>query len=400
MLDIPISADYYPCTVEKSVLSHEGGQAGGLRVLLIANYENDRQESMLRFAGLLRSELGKADVTVELVSPSSYFGALKPAATGLGKWLGYLDKFLIFPFALVRRLRSMRGGDVVVHICDHSNAIYTRWLKGIPHMVTCNDLLAIRSAGGDFSENRVSFTGKCLQRWICRGLVRARRITCISEATRQDLLRLPGIAPSKVDVTYMGLNPAYAPMPRAQALAQVEKLTSSSAPYILHVGGGQWYKNRPGVLGIHAALRNSGPVPRLVMVGPAMPDAPPDVLFLTGVDNEALCALYSAAELLLFPSLEEGFGWPIVEAQACGCRVVTTRKAPMTEVGGDAAIYLPEREHGSRVHEWMDSAALVVKDVLEQDDAVRSERITLGLQNARRFTAEAMARRYLAIYKH
>ncbi|WP_198660029.1 glycosyltransferase [Acidithiobacillus ferrivorans] len=57
------------------------------------------------------------------------------------------------------------------------------------------------------------------------------------------------------------------------------------------------------------------------------------------VDNENLRALYSGAALLLFPSLQEGFGWPIVEAQACGCLVATTNRAPMTAVGGQGDIY-------------------------------------------------------------
>ena len=64
------------------------------------------------------------------------------------------------------------------------------------------------------------------------------------------------------------------------------------------------------------------------------------VIELTNITNEDLRALYSKATALLFPSLREGFGWPIIEAQACGCPVFTSDRVPMTEVGGDAAIYL------------------------------------------------------------
>ena len=73
----------------------------------------------------------------------------------------------------------------------------------------------------------------------------------------RDLLRLPGIDSYKVDVTYMGLNHPYAPMPKAETLARVEKLPGCAAPYLLHVGGNQCgYKNRMGVLAI--ALRGPG----------------------------------------------------------------------------------------------------------------------------------------------
>ena len=182
-----------------------------MKILLLANYENDRQESMLRFATLLESELRKAGVDVEVIRPRPFFGLLKRGATGVGKWLGYLDKFLIFPFWLRRKIKEA-GKNCVVHVCDHSNAFYTCWLRGTPHLVTCNDLLAIRSALGEFPQNRTGFTGRCLQRLILRGLRRARRITCISEATRNDLLRLLGNGRADVDVTYMGVNASWSPM--------------------------------------------------------------------------------------------------------------------------------------------------------------------------------------------
>ena len=110
-------------------------------------------------------------------------------------------------------------------------------------------------------------------------------------------------------------------------------------------------------------------------------------------------ALYSGAELLLFPSIEEGFGWPIVEAQACGCRVVTTQKSPMTEAGGDAAFHLPERAPVSINPAWSADAAQVVKGVLSQGEAERAESVARGLKNAARFSAEIMAQRYVVIYK-
>ena len=62
------------------------------------------------------------------------------------------------------------------------------------------------------------------------------------------------------------------------------------------------------------------------------------IIFLTRVSNEQLCALYSRAEALLFPSLRERFGWPIVEAQACGCPVVTSDRPPMNCLGGSATL--------------------------------------------------------------
>jgi glycosyltransferase involved in cell wall biosynthesis len=327
-----------------------------VKVLLVCNYVADAQESMLRFAASLEAGLRKAGVDVESIRPEMVFGSLHPGASGLGKWLGYLDKFLLFPPRL--RWRGKRAD--IVHICDHSSAMQVPSVASRPHLVTCHDLLAVRMASGEFPGRQTRATGRLLQRWILRGLRRARRIACDSEATKRDVMRLAGHDARAASVIYVGQNHAYAPVLEIARAAEARRRGEPfdvgtfarrelpAAPYLIHVGGTQWYKNRAGVLAIHAELvaRLGTRAPRLVIVGAADPtpnSAPALIEYRSGVSNDDLAALYSGAELLLFPSLEEGFGWPIIEAQACNCRVVTTRKPPMTEVAGDAAISLTTR---------------------------------------------------------
>jgi hypothetical protein len=81
---------------------------------------------------------------------------------------------------------------MLVHILDHSNAVYCFFLRSIKVVVTCNDLLAVRSALGEIPEHRTWFTGRLLQKWILAGLRYADRIACISEATKLDVLRISG----------------------------------------------------------------------------------------------------------------------------------------------------------------------------------------------------------------
>jgi glycosyltransferase involved in cell wall biosynthesis len=147
-------------------------------------------------------------------------------------------------------------------------------------------------------------------------------------------------------------------------------------------------------MAIHAALRRrfGRETPELVLVGPPLSRPITGVETRQNVDNAALAALYTGAELLLFPSLEEGFGWPIIEAQACGCRVLATGKAPMTEVGGSAAVYLADPNDA-------EAGAARVMEILAQDEATRGKAVEAGIANAARFSTSRMIAEYMALYR-
>jgi glycosyltransferase involved in cell wall biosynthesis len=105
------------------------------------------------------------------------------------------------------------------------------------------------------------------------------------------------------------------------------------------------------------------------------------------IGTEDLHALYCNAAFLLFPSIEEGFGWPIVEAQACGCPVVTSNRPPMTEAAGEAAIFVDPTNP--------ESAAAVIADGVSRREWLREA----GLRNVQRFDSNRIADCYLALYE-
>jgi glycosyltransferase involved in cell wall biosynthesis len=246
---------------------------------------------------------------------------------------------------------------------------------------------------------------------IRAGLRQADRIVCDSDATRRDVQRI--VHPGDYAVIPPGLSPIFARVPQHEALARLALLRPdscdpaiwarvASGPYLLHVGGNQWYKNRAGVIDTYRALLERMPnAPPLVIVGKPLPRELADavaagslqsrVVALNGVGDRELAAVYSRAALLLFPSLAEGFGWPVLEAMACGCRVVTSHRSPMTEVGGDAATYCdPENPK---------AAAAVVEAALREPETERRTRVSEGLSRAGRFSSRAMARAYLEVYQ-
>jgi glycosyltransferase involved in cell wall biosynthesis len=367
-----------------------------MKILLVGNYIHSHQQSMQRFAELMRELLTAAGHEVRLLKPEPLLGKLKPGEAGLGKWLGYVDRFILFRLRLPR---AARWADVV-HVCDHSNAMYAGMVGGRPNVVTCHDLLAVQSARGEIAGNVTGFSGRIFQRWILSGLRRAQHVVCVSEQTRSELQRLSGLPAARCSVVPNALNYPYRPMGSDEARARLQRLGAGAPwPFFVHVGGNQWYKNRAGVVRLFTQLAALPPFQHhhLIMAGKPWPDELRTLVQGAGltarlhewteVANEDLRALYSTAEALLFPSLQEGFGWPIAEAQACGCPVVTSNRAPMTEVGGEAAVYIdPDDVSGA--------AAVIAAALLARDELVVS-----GLRNAARFSGAQMVEGYVAAYR-
>jgi glycosyltransferase involved in cell wall biosynthesis len=171
------------------------------------------------------------------------------------------------------------------------------------------------------------------------------------------------------------------------------------SPFLLHVGGNQWYKNREGVLRIFAHFIKDPNYKHYYLVMAGYPftakmkkiiadlNIGQQVLELVRINSKNLCALYSTAKALIFPSLHEGFGWPIIEAQACKCPVFTSNRVPMNEVGGNAAIYLnPDDEY---------DAALIIAEKLKDRDSI----IAAGLINVSRFSTKTMIDKYISVYQ-
>jgi glycosyltransferase involved in cell wall biosynthesis len=369
-----------------------------MRVLLIGNFISQGQHSMLQFEEHLVAGLTERSVAVTCLRPSPFFSRLGARGWLVWKWLAYLDKFILFPFRLAMH-QSKR--NEIIHICDHSNAIYLSFLPWQRCLVTCHDLLAVRSARGEFRVHRTGWTGRLLQRWVLCGLRRAKRLICDSQATRSDVLRIIGPTPTS-QIINIGVADTYfseRQTPNAEHRTPNAELGTrnpeSQHPFLLHVGGTQWYKNRPIVRQIYRRLRERiGEVaPRLLIVGEADASTPRiGEGLLSGLSVNQLAEYYRRAALLLFPSYAEGFGLPIIEAQASGCLVVTAGLPPMSDIGGDAAFYVGDPED-------VEGFVETVQQVLNLDTAEAQRRRRLGYQNAERFRTDAMVAGYLQVYQ-
>jgi glycosyltransferase involved in cell wall biosynthesis len=217
---------------------------------------------------------------------------------------------------------------------------------------------------------------------------RADRILAVSKYSANDILRVDGSCASRIRVTLNGKSPSFRPIGKVDA----ERATSSIVPlgqrFFLAVGGGYPNKNHVAAVSAFAkAFRHSDDIRMLVIQRRrTLPKELRQVLRRLRLDsriqvrsdvrNDELIALYNRAEALVFPSLYEGFGLPVLEAMACGCPVVCSNVTSLPEVAGDAALFIEPRND--------DAIAGAMRRVVE-DHNLRQSLSERGLQRAALF---------------
>ena len=367
-------------------------------------------QSMPRFVNMLAEGMKSRGHVVEIWRPEAMFSKLP--FRKLKKWLGYIDQYLVFPQLAKRKIRK-NGNDVLYVFSDHALGPYVPIVAKKPHVIHCHDFLAQRSARGEIAENITSATGRLYQAYIRRGYAKGANFISVSGKTRADLHEFLNRHPVHSEMVYNGLNRKFFPGNPASIRDILAKEFSIDlkAGYILHVGGNQWYKNRGGVIEIYNAWRlTSGNTLPLLLIG-EKPDLPlmklynyspfkTEIHLLSNVPDETVQLAYAGASVFLFPSLAEGFGWPIAEAMASGTPVITTNEAPMTEVAGSAAVLIAKRPAGkSDAIQWAADSAKALNTILAITSSKRQEFIEVGIANAARFDSESSLNQIEAIYK-
>lgn len=365
---------------------------------------------MPRFANYLSEGMRARGHQVAQWSPTASAYKLTTRA-GFKKWLGYIDQYLLFPREVRQRIKAC-SADTLFVFTDQALGPWVPLVAGRAHVIHCHDFLAQHSALGRIPENPTSWTGRTYQALIRRGYTQGTNFISVSQTTQKDLHQFLPVSPTSSEVVYNGLNQLFTPYDTTQARLTLSQKTGLdlAGGYLLHVGGNQWYKNRLGCIELYNAWRtlNTGATMPLLLVGEVPSDvvtnlrnASPfkqDIYLLSNFDDDAVRLAYAGATAFLFPSLAEGFGWPIAEAMAAGCPVLTTHEAPMTEVGGTAAFYIPRRPTNA-VGEWATAGAQVIQQIVALSPSQRQAAVEAGQANARRFESEAALDQIEAIYK-
>jgi len=231
----------------------------------------------------------------------------------------------------------------------------------------------------------------------------ATHILADSHATRDALMQEYGVAAAKITVAYPGYDSDLAPVRDPATLATVRARYGIPGPYILFMGRIQPRKNLARLIGAFARLVPTHPDLSLVLAGPLGWLAEPirarvhevglegRVLFPGYVAAADKAALLSGAQVFAYPSLYEGFGFPVLEAQACGVPLLASNISSLPEVVGDGGLLVDP----------LDEAAIAdgLARLLD-DDMLRRTLVALGAANLRRFSWEATARTVLTVIEN
>ncbi|HEY2594262.1 MAG TPA: glycosyltransferase family 1 protein, partial [Chloroflexota bacterium] len=235
------------------------------------------------------------------------------------------------------------------------------------------------------------------------GARHASAIIAVSAATKRDVVRTLNVPEDKVHVVYEAAAPEFQPLPRSAALEAVRCKYGLPESFALYVGTIEPRKNlvrlfeafqlvrrqgcRSSVL---ALVGNRGWSDEAILASIERMHLQDAVRILGHAPTDDLVALYNLADLLVLPSLYEGFGLPVIEAMACGTPVVTSPNGSLAEIAGDAAEYVdPTR---------VDSIASGMRAVLDDRDRNTALRAA-GLRRAAQFSWAATAEQTRRVYE-
>ena len=298
---------------------------------------------------------------------------------------------------LERRKVSASGWARLVAMARHARAsrpdllhsmYFAPYLAHVPQVVTVHDISY--EIHPEFFSRTERLRGRALIRDSAR---RARIVVTVSETSRRDLIEIYGLAEERVVAIHNGVGHQYVEVPPREPEAIGDRPVR-----LLALGTLQPRKNLLRLLAAVRDVARKRPV-QLRVVGPdgyqagAIRDALDGIAYvevLGFISEGGLVDEYVRADMLVYPSIYEGFGLPVVEAMACGTPVVTSTGGSLPEVAGNAALIIDPLDVGA-----IADAILRVAD----DAALRQRLAAAGRERARAFSWAASAERHVEAYR-
>lgn len=282
----------------------------------------------------------------------------------------------------------------------HWTSILPMRARGVPNIHTFHDLIPLRLPGSTADDPARYLT-------LCQSIAdRADHIATVSETTRQDVIRLLGVQPDRVTTTYQTIDLAETATsrPDAEVAAEIERTFALGwKSYFLFFGAIEPKKNIGRL--IEAYMASDVDTPLVIVGGRSwLADAELDLLNRIRADDPSrsrrirqydylpsnqLAGLIRGARATLFPSLDEGFGLPVLESMALGTAVLTSTAGALPEVAGEAAVMVDPYDVAALSHAIR---------MLDGDSGLRDELVDKGRLQADRFSPKAYQQRLRQLY--
>jgi glycosyltransferase involved in cell wall biosynthesis len=265
---------------------------------------------------------------------------------------------------------------------------------GVPSVITIHDLIFLRFPAFYKKIDRMLY-----RFFTIRSCKRATKILAISQQTKNDLINFLGIDAGKIEVVYQSCDKRYYEKVDETGKKAVRQKYNLPEKFILCVGTIEQRKNQLAIL--EGVVKEKLDIP-IVLVGKPTEykkqldeyiiesDIRKQMIFLHKTNSAELQAIYQMAGIMVYPSFFEGFGLPVLEAQASGCPVITSNISSLPEAGGDAALYV---DPGNSAE-----IGAAIKKLLTDLD-LKNELIQKGFINSRKFMDQAVAENLMKLYQ-
>lgn len=262
----------------------------------------------------------------------------------------------------------------------HSPSVVIPYYCPVPFVVTVHDLIHI-----DFKEDQRWTYKLYYQTVLKRGLDLAKKIITVSAYTKDRLLKYYNTNEKKIRVIHNGVDPFFRPLPK-ENMENFRKHFGLPEKFILYIGNSKKHKNIERVLEAYQKIQTNIP---LIVAGVSQRIPIPNVQFIPHMNDEELLSLYNLSLFVVCPSLYEGFGFPMVEALACGKTVITSPVTAIPEIVGNAALFVDPYDSKA--------IGLAIENTLSSKT---TEKINeAGIQQAKKFSWEKMTREVMEVHE-
>jgi glycosyltransferase involved in cell wall biosynthesis len=326
---------------------------------------------------------------------SRYFQTWMPARVN-----GPLNRYVLHP------VYAARHQGTINHVLDHAYGHLAFTLDARRTIVSCNSMSIPKAIAGEIPGFAIPPALKASMWLRHKGMLKCARIVACSHALRNDIIRFFGCDPARVSVVHDGINHSmFKRLDDAagmKALIEEHRLPADGTRFVVVVSaaGGGGYKNRMATLRTQRALVRRGEKTLLLLIGAALTAEEqayvdehalqPHVRALGRVSWDGLVGFYNLADVFLFPSWDEGFGYPPIEAMACGAPVVVSSIPVLLETTGGVALSAPPDD--------AEGLADQVQQILN-DAALAARLRTEGLRQAQRYSWTRYADEISDVYR-